>query len=150
MEIRVVMVEPGLNGQQREVLMKTIAGNEAERYLGVNVTGVAWWGEVEEQAIQDVKRIAGCCRKAKVRRFGARMILSQVAAPKVNHYLKHAHVATDERMEDIWRPAEIAWKTATGMAVSTRGDLHKAVRGSFANDTGLEQLIIEWQRQCVQ
>jgi hypothetical protein len=123
-ELEVEMVEPGEDGEIRVVPLKRKGGDDAERYLGVSATSVLWWGEVEHMSELEVKKIAVNCMRANARKFGARMMLRGVAVPKVNHMLKHAS-ASDERLEDIWRPAEIAWKAAVGMAVSTEGGLHE-------------------------
>ena len=67
-----------------------------------------------------------------------------VTAPQANHQLKHAS-SSDEALVDIWRPAEIAWKKATGMAISTEGHLHKSVAGGFADGTRIEQVMMFMQ-----
>ena len=72
------------------------------------------------------------------------MLLMGVTAPQANHQLKHTS-SSDGTLQDIWRPAEIAWKKATGMAISTEGHLHKSVAGGFADGTRIEQVMMFMQ-----
>lgn len=138
--ITVERVELGPNGNTVSMTMRRLDGNTPERYLGVDMTGTVWWGEVEAGMEAVVKTIAACCRKAKVRRYGARALLQAVAQPKVNHALKWAS-SSQERLREIWRPAEIAMKAAVRLAISTPGAVAQAMCGPMDHGTRHEQIM---------
>ena len=139
-QITVEKVEPDSDGNTVSMTMRRLDGNTPERYLGVDMTGTVWWGEVEASMEAAVKTIAACCRKAKVRRYGARALLQAVAQPKANHSLKWAS-SSQERLREIWRPAEIAMKAAVRLAVSTPAAVAQAVSGPMDHGTRHEQIM---------
>ena len=138
------MVEPDKDGCVRRVALKRKAGNTEERYLGLNGTCTVWWGAAEKAAAEGIKANAANCCRANVKHHGARMLLMGVTAPQANHQLKHTS-SSDEALADIWRPAEIAWKRATEMAITTESHLHKSVAGGFADGTRVEQVMMFMQ-----
>jgi len=139
--ISVKMVEPDEHGRHSDVQLLRKWANVAERYLGLQLTDTLWWGEAGEQVSEEVKRVSRLCAKSGAKVAGAGMMLRQVAAAGANTQLKFASVS-DDWLEDIWKPAEIAWKQCTKMAVSTHRHLHKWVAGSFVDGTRMEQTML--------
>ena len=140
----VEMVEPDADGNARWVVLQRKTGHAAERYLGLQGTCTVWWGAAERMAAEGIKANSANCSRAGVKHHGARMLLMGVTAPQANHQLKHTS-SSDDALLDIWRPAEIAWKKATGMAITTESHMHKSVAGGFADGTRVEQVMMLMQ-----
>lgn len=110
----------------------------------MDTTCTVHWGDLEQKAEVEIRKIAVNSMRVKARKYGARMMLRGVAVPMANHMLKHAS-SSDTQLEHIWRPAEIAWKAATSMTISTEGGLHKGVMGAFADTARVEQVMMLMQ-----